>query len=380
VDGALALAPITGQINSGGRTQSDPLVLDVRAPFGGGEIQWSVVFLDAVGNQVATGVSARYRNDDPDKPASEVAFAITQLPATITVSTVFERADTVAYDAQAGGYTWSDQVQVVATARDAGIQEVTGTAVATLGGVAGMVWKQNDRYYLRGVPLAQNEATFEMHNAAREGYARRPFLLLDAFVAPGDAANHVLVEPDETTSGYHVRKVSLDPRTGAIDWDTSTSHGMFLQPVSAAALSSTGTVVAVNTDNGRLAWLAPVDTGADRPQLAAYTAGPGTQVGLLSSPVALAVTNPGIVVCWRPPPLSCRRSCSPTAPTSTSPSMAQSRSTFSTSPATAPAPATITSTCTPGQGRRWIRTVPGSTSRTSRSTTGEASTARTTPR
>ncbi len=33
-----------------------------------------------------------------------------------------------------------------------------------------------------------------------------------------------------------------------------------------------------------------------RPQLAAYTAGPGTQVGLLSSPVALAVTNPGTVL------------------------------------------------------------------------------------
>ena len=30
--------------------------------------------------------------------------------------------------------------------------------------------------------------------------------------------------------------------------------------------------------------------------LAAYTAGPGTQIGLLSSPIALAVTNPGTVL------------------------------------------------------------------------------------
>jgi hypothetical protein len=50
----------------------------------------------------------------------------------------------------------------------------------------------------------------------------------------------------------------------------------------------------VNTDDGRLGWLQPVTTL--RPQLAAYAAGPGTQVGLLSSPVALAVTNPGTVL------------------------------------------------------------------------------------
>jgi hypothetical protein len=34
----------------------------------------------------------------------------------------------------------------------------------------------------------------------------------------------------------------------------------------------------------------------DRPQLAAYSGGPGTQVGLLNSPIALAVTNPGTVL------------------------------------------------------------------------------------
>jgi len=296
VDGAVALEPITGQVNEGGRIRSDALVLDVTAPFGGKLIQWSVVFLDGGGRQVATGVSGEYKNDDPEHPPSKVEFAIVQLPAVITATTVFDRADTTAYDAQAGGYTWSDQVVVSATARDSGIQEVTGTAVATLAGFAGIVWKENDRYYLRGVPLAQNQSTFKMHTAPREGYARRPFLLLDSFVDKQDQGNHVLVEPDETSSGYHVRKVSFDPETGALTWDTKLSYGMFVQPVSACALHSSGYVVAVNTDNGRLSWLKPVDAGTDRPQLAAYAAGPGTQVGLLSSPIALAVTNPGNVL------------------------------------------------------------------------------------
>jgi hypothetical protein len=89
--------------------------------------------------------------------------------------------------------------------------------------------------------------------------------------------------------------VSLDPVTGALSWDPAVMQGMFLLPVSAAALHSSGRVVAVSTEAGRLGWLQPVEVSG-RPQLAAYTAGPGTQVGLLSSPVALAVTNPGTVL------------------------------------------------------------------------------------
>jgi hypothetical protein len=294
VDGAAALDPITGSINTGGQIRSDPLVLAVTAPFGGDQIQWSLVFLDATGHQVGTGVSGTFVNDDPDHPASAVAFAITQLPAVITPTTVFQRTDTTAYNPTAGGYTWSDQVSVTSTATSQGAIDVIGTGVATLAGVATIVWKQADRYYLRGVPLAQNGPTIELGTATTEGYARRPFLLLDSFVDAADQGNHVLVEPDDTTSGYHIRKVSLDPVTGKLTWDANVSYGMFTLPVSAAALHSSGRVVAINTDNGRLGWLQPVDT--PRPMLAAYSAGPGTQTGLLSSPVALAVTNPGTVL------------------------------------------------------------------------------------
>jgi hypothetical protein len=294
VDGAAALEPVTGTINAGGRTRSEPLALEVTAPFGGAQVQWGVVFLDGAGHQVGTGVSAAYVNDDPAHPASAVALAITQLPATITAATVFERADTTAYSPTTGGYTWSDQVAVTTTAHSPDAEDVTATAVATRAGVAGYVWKHADRYYLRGVPLAQDTATIELGPGPTEGYARRPFLLLDPFVGPADEANHVLVEPDDTTSGYHVRKVSLDPLTGRLSWDPTVSYGQFTLPVSAAALHSSGRVVAVNTDNGRLGWLQPV--GTPRPLLAAYSAGPGTQPGLLSAPVALAVTNPGTVL------------------------------------------------------------------------------------
>jgi hypothetical protein len=294
VDGALSLEPITGSINDGGKTRSEPLKVPVVAPFGGKEIQWSFVALDGSGRQVGTGVSAKFTNDDPAKPAKDVSITITQLPATITASTVFKRAGTTAYDTAAGGYTWSEQVKVTGTVHSKDIQEITGTAVATLAGVAGMVFKQEDRYYIRGVPLAQDGATIKLGSAPKEGYARRPFLLLDPFVDKGDRGNNVLLEPDETSHAYHVRRVSLDHVTGELSWDADVSHGTFLLPVSAAALHSSGRVVALNTDSGRLGWLRPVRTS--RPQLAAYTAGPGTRVGLLSSPIAVAVTNPGVVL------------------------------------------------------------------------------------
>ena len=234
------------------------------------------------------------RTTIPNHPASDVSLSITQLPATISDKTVFKRAATTTYSPQAGGYTWSDQVAVTGTVLSAGALDVTGAAVATLAGVAGMVWKEDDRYFLRGVPIAQNGPTIKLGTGSHEGWERRPFLLLDAFVDPHDVGNHVLLEPDHSSPAYHVRAVTLDPHTGGISWDPSSSLGTFTLPVSTAALHSSGLVVAANTDTGRLGVLEPART--PRPQLASYAAGNGDQIGLLRSPLALAITNPGVVL------------------------------------------------------------------------------------
>jgi hypothetical protein len=156
------------------------------------------------------------------------------------------------------------------------------------------VFKQNDRFYIRGVPVAQDGKTIKLGTARKEGFARRPFLLLDPFVASNDRRNHVLLEPDDETEAYHVRRISLDPVSGEISWDPDVNLGTFALPVSDAALHASGKVVAINTNSGRLGWLQPADT--PRPQLATFVAGPGTRVGLLRSPVAVAITNPGVVL------------------------------------------------------------------------------------
>ncbi len=294
VDGAVVLAPVTGQVNQGGHIRSDPLVEDVTAPFGGSEIQWSVVFKDATGAQVGTGMSDPLPNDDPNNPPSTVAFAIKNIEIVIDSTTVFERKDTTGYSPTAGGYTWSDAITATGTVLNAGIQQVTGAAVSTLAGAAGVVWEENNLYYLRGVTVAENGNTITLAPASHEGYARRPFLLYDAFAKLTDQGKHVLLEPDPNTPAYHVRQVTLDPTSGAPTWDSTISYGTFTLPVSAAALHSSGRIVTIHTDTGRLGTLLPVNT--PRALSAGYTAGAGSQIGLLSSPIAIAVTNPGIVL------------------------------------------------------------------------------------
>jgi hypothetical protein len=168
-------------------------------------------------------------------------------------------------------------------------------SVSTAAGVVATTFKQGDRYYLRSWPVAENGSTIPSSLATTEGWAREPFLLLDPLVGKADVGNHVLLEPDPTGDAYHVRKVTLDPATGAVSWDAAVSYGAFALPVSAAALHASGRVVVVHTDSGRLGIVEPADVGA-HPPLATFYAGPGTTPGLLQSPVAVAVTHEGVVL------------------------------------------------------------------------------------
>jgi hypothetical protein len=295
IDGSVMPDTWNGTINPDGKIESDPVVVPVSAPFGGENIQWSVVFTDQDGHQVGTGVSAQYPNNDPSKAPSEVEFAITELPATVDADTVFSRADTIIYSTAADGYTWSSEATDTSTMANSGIQQVTGATVATTLGVVGVVFKQNDQYYVQGMPVAENGSTIALQPSSKR-YARPPFLLFDAFVGKTDKANHVLLEPDDATDGYFLRLVNLDSDTGAITWDSTHALGKFTLPVSAAALHSSGRVVSIHTDSGRVGMVHPnLNTNALAGS-AAYSSGPGTQIGLLQSPIAVAVTNPGVVL------------------------------------------------------------------------------------
>jgi len=298
VDGAAVLSPVTGNVNEGGQIRTAPLPVNVTAPFGGSQIVWSIVLLDAAGNQVGTGVSAPFTNNDPTDPPAAVPITFSQIAVPITATTRFTRDDTTGWNSATGGWTWSDAITVDGTQADAGVQQVAGVAVSTLAGAAAVVWEQGDEFYLRGVPTGQDGASIQLGPATAQGWARRPFLLLDPFTTKTSRGNHVLLDPDPSTTAYHVRAVTLDPTTGAPAWDPTTSIGDFPLEVSAATLHSSGRVVTVNTDSGRIGTLLPAS--ASIPPTASYTGGAGVQIGLLDSPTAVAVTNPGTVLVLEP--------------------------------------------------------------------------------
>ena len=72
IDGTGGLSPKTGTMNTGGGTDTSPIVLQLTAPFGGNTITWSFVVLDANGHQVGTGMSAQLANDDAANPPASV--------------------------------------------------------------------------------------------------------------------------------------------------------------------------------------------------------------------------------------------------------------------------------------------------------------------
>src|SRR5208282_4174335 len=189
VDGAVTLDPITGPINAGGEIQSDPLVVSVTAPFGGSQIQWSVVFLNSNGRQVGTGVSAQYPNNDPANPPSAVAITIKELLLPITDKTVFKRADTTGY--AAAGYTWSNQITDTGTVLSKGIQQVNrhdgldvggrrrvgvgaGQPLLRAGGAGGAEWRDDHarRRDERGVCPASVPALRRVREPHRSGQPR----------------------------------------------------------------------------------------------------------------------------------------------------------------------------------------------------------------
>ena len=306
VDGAAVLAPVTGTVNEGGQIRTAPLPV-VTAPFGGSQIVWSFVLLDATGNQVGTGVSAPFTNNDPTDPPAAVPITFSQIAVPITATTRFTRDDTTGWNSAAGGWTWSDAITVDGTQADAGVQQVAGVAVSTLAGAAAVVWEQGDAFYLRGVPTAQ---TARRSNSApprpRAGRAvpsscsipsrRRR---VGATTSCSTPTRHYRLPRPRRHAGPHHGRAGVAPHHLV---------GDFPLEVSAATLHSSGRVVTVNTDSGRIGTLLPAS--ASIPPTASYTAGTGVQIGLLRSPTAVAVTNPGTVLVLEPGPRSSPRSTS----------------------------------------------------------------------
>ena len=138
---------------------------------------------------------------------------------------------------------------------------MAGAAIATLAGVAGMVWKQNDRFYLRGVPVAENGSTITLGAATEQGLrtATVPAVrrLRRSRTPRATTCCSSRTTPPRSTTSARSRWTRPPARRR---WDPSVSYGTFPLPISAATLHSSGRVVAVHTDNGRIGSLLPANT------------------------------------------------------------------------------------------------------------------------
>ena len=219
-----------GSINDGGRIRSDDLVLPVTAPFGGKQIQWSFVVMDAGGQP------GRYRRvgvvheQRPEQPAVDRG--------------VLDQGD-------AGPDQRDDAVQArrhhEATApppaatpgptRSATAARCPTRASRRWRAPRSPPWPASPAWSgsratattCAASPIGGERQHHHPRRGDREGgYARRPFLLLDPFVARGAAGNDVLLEPDppRRTRTTSARSRSTRPR-GARRGIRAISYGIF---------------------------------------------------------------------------------------------------------------------------------------------------------
>ena len=248
----------------------------------------------ASGTRSAPAVT-QLANNDPTNPPSTVDFAITEMPAAITASDGVHahRHHRLRPDGR--------RLHVVGRRRRHRHRRRQRHPRSDRGddlhGGSGWPGSCGSRTTSTGCAASRSSRT-----APRSPSAGRPARATPA--APSCCSTLSSAPPTSATTCCSNPTTSATATTSAPSPSTPpparsagtrpSSLGQFTLPVDAAALHSSGRVVAVHTDSGRLAHVLPATT--PQPPLAAYSAGPGTEIGLLSSPTAVAVTNPGIVI------------------------------------------------------------------------------------
>ena len=297
IDGATAVQPMTASFNPVGNS-SAPVVVQLNPPFGGTTITWSFVVLNATGHQVGTGTAKLPNNDPANVPT--------------------RGADHHHGDPRHGGRHHGVHPHRHHRLRPDGVRIHLGAPPRRhrhhLQRRHPRNHRRRDRHPARGgrggveserpvLPARRADRAERPHHhlggATRQGYARRPFLLFDAFVGDADVGNHVLLEPDDTTDGYHIRALTIDPTNGALTWDSAVSLGDFDLPIDAAALHSSGRVIAVHTDSGRLSHLMPAAT--PRPPRPPTAPDPAPKSGCCPRPSPSPSPTPAPSSSWKAP-------------------------------------------------------------------------------
>ena len=219
----------------------------------GGQIRYSIMFLDENGWTVGGGSTKLLDNFDPTSlPVPEITIA--ELAPPLSSGSSFTRRWTSQYDTTASTYSWSTAATVPGTIADEqscdgpdDICEAGSIAVGTATGYIGYTYRNQDSWFVRQLGIAnpgvgaQNIAT---------PFAEEPLVLYDSIGQDAAQGHNFLLDPVPGANAYHVRK--LDLTAAGLGLDTTTSWGLFLDTLHGVVLHPAGYLVGFNTDTGKL--------------------------------------------------------------------------------------------------------------------------------
>jgi hypothetical protein len=293
-------------------TQGD-LVIHVPGVLVGGQIQYTISFVDENGNQVGTGVSKWLDNSDPTNLPSP-QFDITELAVPITPQSTFDRAWTTEWDdtASPAEYVQNAMLAVAGTLADQACQSPEdicapgSMTVGTVTGRMGYVWEARDGWWVRQLSTSSNPGEFLQSVPA--AYPLRPLLVYDVLNdQPADGNNFLLdaVQPGNSPSStkYFVRQ--LDLTASGFGIDQNETLGVFTDVIDAVALHPAGLLVAVTNQNGKLHVLHLPDAPGDPSDESTYPTASmyagagnptGARPGLTEEPIDLAIAINGTIL------------------------------------------------------------------------------------
>lgn len=295
---------ITGTISG---TRSDPIVEVFTSVPAGGRATLEVDVLTAEGWVAGHGATAEF-DSTPEHNQQTITIKENLVP--LNDKTVYSHKLKLALDG--GRHVWRESAAPTQTRHDLNCDDdslcdLGGITVSQAAAMAGYSWQTRGAstvcggapttaatHRVQNISIAQSPEAGLKSGACT--YVGKPLLTyaLAAGVAAAPPRSFYL---DPSRGAYHLRALPLDPGT-PIDHDSRTSWGAFSQPLDSLAVHPSGYVAGVSTQNHRLeiVTLPAAPVADDQARFAALKCGRGTRVGLLDTPIAVAVDQKSLAI------------------------------------------------------------------------------------
>jgi hypothetical protein len=294
---------ITGTITG---TRSDPIVEVFTSAPAGGRATLEVDFLTREGWVAGHGASEEF-DSTPEHNQQTITIKENLVP--LNDKTVYSHKLKLGLDGDR--HVWRESAAPTQTRHDLNCDddslcELDGITVSQAAAAAGYSWQTRGASTVcGGAPTTaathrvQSLSIAQSPDAALKvgacSYVGKPLLAYALDAAVNSTKRSFYLDPSR--GAYHLRALPLDPAT-PIDHDSRLSWGAFSQAIDSIAVHPAGHVVGINTNNHRLEILTlPVGAVADdEAHFAALKCGRGTRVGLLDTPIAVAVDQKSLAI------------------------------------------------------------------------------------